>query len=149
MTRTIKAKLASPPTGRVDGAGIDHDVWVAWVDSGDNDVNVMHATFPIPNDRFADLLQPMGDGARGELYKTLIVEFYGSFAIPLVPPQPPSGLSDLDALEDYLDARDVYDAELASRNEAAATMAVAATTWIEGLGSFKGWPFPFTLQVGD
>lgn len=149
MTRIIKAKLASPPTGRVDGAGIDHDVWVAWVDSEDNDVNVLHATFPIPNSRFAELLQPMSDGARGELYKTLIVEFYGSFAIPLIAPQPPSGLSDLDALEDYLDARDIYDAELASRNEAAATMAGQATMWIEGLGSFEGWPFPFTLRVGE
>ncbi len=149
MTRTIKAKLASPPTGRVDGAGIDHDVWVAWVDSEDNDVNVLHGTFPIPNDRFADLLQPMNDTERGNLYKALIVEFYGSFAVSVIAPSPPIGLSDLSALEDYLDAKDAYDAELASRTEAAATMAGQAAAWIESLNSFDIWPFPFTLQTGD
>ena len=149
MTRTIKAKLASPPTGRVDGAGIDHDVWVAWVDSDDNDVNVLHATFPIPNDRFAELLVPMSDGARADLYKELIMEFYGSFAIPLVAPQPPSGLSDLDALEDYLDAKDAYDIELADLMAEASSMVAQATTWIENLGTFEGWPYSFTLQVGD
>ena len=149
MTRTIKAKLASPPTGRTDGAGIDHDVWVAWVDSDDNDVNVLHATFPIPNDRFAELLAPMSDGARADLYKELIMEFYGSFAIPLVAPQPPSGLSDLDALEDYLDARDAYAIELADLTAEASSMAAQATTWIESLNGFDIWPFPFVLQEGD
>jgi len=149
MTRTIKAKLASPPTGRTDGAGIDHDVWVAWVNSDGDDVNEMHATFPIPNDRFAELLQPMSDGARGNLYKELIVKFYGSFAVPLVAPQPPVGLSDLDALEDYLDAKDAYDAELAAFVESSVTMAGQATTWIEGLNGFEVWPFPFILRVGD
>ena len=146
--RTIKAKLASPPTGRTDGAGVDHDVWVAWVDSEDNDVNVLHGTFPIPNDRFAELLLPMNDTVRATLYKTLIMEFYGSFAIPLVPPQPPSGLSDLDALEDYLDAKDAYEIELANRTAEASSMAAQATTWIEGLAAFDGWSFPFVLQIG-
>jgi hypothetical protein len=149
MTRTIKAKLASPPTGRNDGSGVDHDVWVAWVDSEDNDVNVLHGTFPIPNDRFDDLLAPMSDTARADLYKALIIEFYGSFAEPFIGPSPPTGLSDLDALEDYLDAKDVYDMELASLTAEATTMATQATTWIEGLAAFEGWPFPFTLQVGD
>ncbi len=148
MTRTIKAKLASPPTGRVDGLGVDHDVWVAWVDSEDNDVNVLHGTFPIPNDRFAELLESMSNTERAALYKTLIMEFYGTFAIPLVAPQPPGGLSDLDALEDYLDAKDAYDTELASRTAEASSMAAQATTWIEGLTAFDGWPFLFVLQIG-
>ena len=149
MTRTIKAKLASPPTGRVDGAGIDHDVWVAWVDGEGNDVNEMHATFPIPNDRFSALLEPMGDAERADLYKALIMEFYGGFAVPIPAPQPPVGLSDLGALDDYLDARDAYDAERASLVESSATLAGQATAWIESLNGFDIWPFPFILQIGD
>ncbi len=147
--RTIKAKLASPPTGRIDGAGIDHDVWVAWENEAGDDVDFLHATFPIPLYDFIGLLVPMTDGARVSLYKSLIAEFYGTFAIPLVAPQPPSGLNDLEAVDDYLDARDAYRAELAVAVESSAIIAEQATTWIEGLSGFEGWPFSFTLQVGD
>ncbi len=147
--RTIKAKLASPPTGRADGAGIDHDVWVAWENEEGDDENFLHATFPIPLDDFIGLLVPMTDSARGELYKSLIAEFYGGFAIPLVAPQPPSGLNDLEAVDDYLDARDAYVAELAVKTESSAIIAQQATDWIENLGSFESWPLVFTLQVGD
>ena len=147
--RTIKAKLASPPTGRVDGAGIDHDVWVAWENELGEDEDFLHATFPIPLDDFVELLKPMSDTARANLYKSLIAQFYGTFAIPLVAPQPPSGLNDLQAVDDYLDARDAYVAELAVKTESSAIIAQQATDWIEGLGSFEGWPYSFTLQVGD
>jgi hypothetical protein len=30
--REIRAKLASPPQARLDGYGIDHDLWIAYVD---------------------------------------------------------------------------------------------------------------------
>ena len=149
MTRTIKAKMARPPLGRVDGTGIDHDIWVAWVDSEDNDVNVLHASFPIPNDRFSELLQPISNAERSALYKALIVEFFGSFAVPLVIPQPPMGLSDLDALEDYLDACAAYNENLAALTLDASSMAAQATTWIEGLANFENWPYSFILRVGD
>ena len=149
MTRTIKAKLASPPTGRTDGAGIDHDVWVAWENELGDDVDFLHATFPIPLDDFVELLEPMSDSERGDLYKSLIAQFYGTFAVPLVAPQPPSGLNDLAAVDDYLDARDAYVAELAVKTESSAIVAGQAAAWIESLNGFDIWPFPFVLQVGD
>jgi len=150
MTRTIKAKMSGPgPTARSDGGGIDHDMWVAWVDAEDNDRNVAHASCPIPNDRFAELLEPMNDTARAALYKALIIEFYGSGVDPLRPPTQPSGLDPLSAWDAYLDLKDAYDAELAARIAEATTMAAQATNWIENLASFERWPFAFTLQTGD
>jgi hypothetical protein len=147
--RTIKAKMSSPPAARQDGAGIDHDMWVAWVDAQDNDVNVAHASCPIPLDRFAELLAPMTNGARATLYKALIMEFYGARVVPLAAPRQPSGLSNLLAWDAYLDEKDAYDAELAARTAQSATLAAEATAWIEGLAGFEGWPFPFVLQEGD
>lgn len=150
MTRTIKAKMAGPPQGRTDGAGIDHDVWVAWLDVGDNDVNVGHTVFPIPNARFAEPLESMPNGERVALYKSHIMEFYGAGATErLIPPDQPVGLDDLSVWDDYLDEVDAYNAELAARTADAESMATAATNWIEGLGSFEGWPFSFVLQEGD
>lgn len=146
--RTIKAKMTGPPSPRTDGGGIDHDIWVAWVDAEDNDINVAHASCPIPNDRFAELLEPMTDAERKALYRALIMEFYGAPVDPLRPPRQPAGLDDLAAWDAYLDEKDAYDAELALRTSHAATMADAATDWIEGLSSFEGWPFSFVLQSG-
>ena len=147
--RTIKSKMTGPPTPRGDGAGIDHDMWVAWVDAEDNDINVAHASCPIPNDRFAELLEPISNAERVALYKVLIIEFYGMGVDPLRPPRQPAGLDPLSAWDAYLDLKDAYDAELATRTADAMTMADAATTWIESLGSFTGWPFSFTLQTGS
>ena len=85
--RTIKAKMAGPPTARNDGAGITHNVWVAFLDAEGNDVNEGHTVFPIPNARFAELLEPMSDPARVALDKALIMEFYGAGATEALRPR--------------------------------------------------------------
>jgi len=150
MTRTIKAKLMGPgPQPRTDGGGIDHDIFVAWVDPADQDINVAHTVFPIPNARFAGLLAGgLTNEQRTTLYKALIMEFFGMGVVPLVPPVPPAGLNDLAAWDAYLDEKDAYDAALAALTADATTMATAATNWIENLGTFTGWPFEFVLQQG-
>lgn len=149
MARKIKAKMTNPPVGRTDGAGIDHDMWIAWVDTDDNDVNVAHATCVIPNDRFSELIAPMNNAQRANLYRSLIMEFYGSMAVPLMRPTQPSGLNDLSAWDVYLDDLDAFNTELATRTADAVTMSAMATTWIENLPVFDGWPFSFVLQEGD
>jgi len=145
--RTIKAKMTGPPVARTDGAGIDHNIWVAWVDAEDADQNVAHASCIIPNDRFAELLQ-VTTAQRTALYKALIMEFFGVGVVPLVPPMQPGGLNDLSAWDAYLDLKDAYDAEKAARTAEATTLATAATNWIENLAAFEVWPFSLVLQEG-
>lgn len=148
--RTIKAKMTGPPQPRTDGAGIDHDMWVAWVDAEENDINVAHASCPIPLDRFAELFESgLTNGERVALYKALIIEFYGAGVTPLRPPRRPAGLDPLSAWDAYLDEQDAYDTELALRTSLSNIQAAAAGAWIEGLGSFEGWPFSFVLQAGS
>jgi len=148
--RTIKAKMLGPPTTRNDGGGLDHDIKVDFLDAEDNDVNRAHAVFPIPVDEFAELLEPtLTKSARITLYKAKIMQFYGAGVGSLEIPTRPVGLNNLSAWDAYGDAMDAYDAELASRTAQAMTLAAQATSWIEGLEGFEGWPFAFVLQQGN
>ena len=161
MAYEIRARMNIPPVGKTDTTGIEHDITVAIPDPDDNDKDRQHKIFPIPVDDFDDLVQPMSNTQRGELYKSLIRQYFGLPGEPAVtPPEEPTwpatGLQDLDAVNQYLDDYDQYEADqaqyeadFASINTQAATLATQATNWIESLPGFNGWPFYFTLQVGD
>ena len=148
MAYTIKARMTQPPEGRADGYGIDHNIFVRIID-GDNDDPVLHLSCPIPLDEYKELLE-VGSAARTALYRQLIIDWYGTIAVPIPAPQPPSGLSDLAAIDDYWDAKKAYDAQKESDVAECATLASQATTWIELLATFDGWEggFDFTLQEG-
>ena len=147
MAYTIKARLKAPPEARVDGGGIDHNqLFVAF---GEDNQDVAHQPCVIPNSAYGQLLEPMSQSARVALYKNLIIEYYGAPVDPLRPPTPPSGLSDIESWNTYLDERDTYNAELSQRTTDAETWVEQATTWIEGFHDWADGPLDFTLQVGD
>ena len=126
--------------------------------------------FSIPNNRFSELLNPMSITERANLYRSLIIEFFGVIPTPPISPPtrpskpqwPTTGLSDLEAVQQYYEALDYYDTlmeqyqldyeswedEVAVYVEEANTLASQATNWIENLASFKGWPFDFVLIQG-
>ena len=100
MTYTLKARMQLPPVGREDGAGVDHNIFIAVLDE-EIDNNILHWSCVIPTDRFDDLLESLTNSERIALYKTLIIEFYGKQSTPYnfedapISPTPPSSLSDL------------------------------------------------------
>ena len=143
--KIIKARMMRGPEGRTDGGGVAHDMWIAWVDD-EEDKNLVHWPCIIPLEQFTALLQPMTSAARVALYKTLILTYYNAQVVPLEAPTPPYSLSDLSLWDAYIDANEAYITELAQRTQDASTLAAQATAWIEGLATFTGWPFDFTLQ---
>ena len=143
MAKQIKARLVSAPQPRTDGYGLGHNMFVA---VGDNDV--MHLPCVIPLERYAELLAGgMSEFEIGELYKALIIEFYNVGVPSPTIPQPPSGLSDLGAVEDYFDTVEAYEAQRDQNVADATTYANIADNWIRSLSSFTGdYPFDFVLQ---
>jgi len=164
MAYRIKARLQSPPVGRGDGAGVDHNMFVDILDV--EDIPVMHLPCIIPIADFETLLEPMNNAARVALYKSLIIEYYGNTAVPYdfptepVAPTPPSSLDDLQAIADYFDAKKIYNVEhpawqttvsalQADLLDTSSSLATTATNWIENLSAFDGWPFDFILQAAS
>lgn len=149
MAREIRAKMMSRPQARNDGGGLDHDIFVSFIDPDAKDIDIAHLTCVIPLDRFKALAPTMTVTQRANLYKALIKEFYGVPANPLVPPVAPQGLTNLTIWETYLDARDVYNAALKLRISEEQALATQMSSWIEGLAAFKEYPFPFVLQAAS
>lgn len=147
MAVEIKARMVSPPQGRTDGYGIDHDIYID-VDGIDG---ILHFSCPIPLEQFENLVSAGGSAAIAQMYKELIIEYYGASVPSPEIPQPPIGLSDLVALAEYAAAKTAYETQLAANVESCATLAGQATNWIEGLATFNSWSpgFDFVLQAAE
>ena len=140
----IKARMLQPPAARSDGYGLDHDIQIAIINGDER--NLAHYPCAIELDDFAALLQQPTNAERIALYKSLIIQYYNAAVPSPIIPQAPSSLSNLPAWDAYYDALDAYETQLAADVAQAETLATQATSWIEGLGAFSGWPFDFVLQ---
>ena len=67
--------------GRVDGYGIEHDLWIAFKDGEDEKTIKLHSVFPIPLAEFQTLVSTPAN-QRVEAYKTLLKTYWATTATP-------------------------------------------------------------------
>jgi len=150
MARQINARIASPTQPRSDGGGVDHNMWVDLVDLDDSVKSTYHSSFPISTAEMQSVVDaPTNE--RVPLYKALILEYFGTLAVPLPRPIIPTPPINYEEIENYWDDKAQFDIDLAAIVEQSTTLSNQANAFIESRPSFTTWDggFNFVLQVAD
>ena len=173
MARKIDALMTNAVRPKNNGQGVEHYISLGYwklIDDVETFIPVITRTYPVPAQEMQEQLSTGTTAERIEKYKALIVkylfELHSGIPIPPAPIEPTFVNSGnlIASIEEYADAIDDYNIAYASyvdneyadylvefetENALAITWAAIASDFVESRSNFEGYPYPFSVQVGD